>query len=64
MRVFRDTMAAGDTFIGGFLVSWFALSKRGVSGPERVERSLDAAAEAAARACEVDGSWGHGVPVA
>ena len=64
VRVFRDTMAAGDTFIGGFLVSWFALSKQGVSGPERVERSLDAAAEAAARACEVDGSWGHGVPVA
>ena len=62
--VFRDTMAAGDTFIGGFLVSWINLSKQGVVGSERIERSLDFAAGAAARACGVDGSWGHGVPVA
>ena len=64
MSDFRDTMAAGDTFIAGFLVSWFGLAKQGVSGAALIERSLDAAAAAAARACEVDGSWGHGVPVA
>ena len=64
VRVFRDTMAAGDTFIGGFLVSWFDSSKRGVTGQKRIECALDFAAAAAARACEVDGSWGHGVPVA
>lgn len=59
---FKDTMAAGDHFIAGFLVSWFSLAKQGVEGPERIERSLDSAAGAAARACGIDGSWGHGVP--
>ena len=62
LRNLKDTMAAGDTFIAGFVVSWFDLSKRGITGPERVEQSLDFAAAAAARACETDGSWGHGVP--
>lgn len=60
----KDTMAAGDHFIAGFLVSWFALSKQGVCGPDRIERSLDSAAVAAARACGFDGSWGHGAPAA
>ena len=60
---FVDTMAAGDTFLTGFIVSWFDLTKQGVEGPERVERSLDFAATAAARACGTEGSWGHGVPV-
>lgn len=57
-----DTMAAGDTFLSGFVVTWVALTKAGVAGPERMERSLDAAASAAARACGWSGSWGHGVP--
>ena len=59
---FKDTMAAGDHFIAGFLVSWFSLAKQGIEGPERIERSLDSAAGAAARACGIDGSWGHGAP--
>ncbi len=58
-----DTMAAGDTFLTGFVVSWFELTKQGVEGPERIERSLDAAATAAAQACATEGSWGHGTPV-
>ena len=60
---FVDTMAAGDTFLTGFIVSWFDLSKQGVEGPERIERSLDFAASTAARACGTEGSWGHGAPV-
>lgn len=60
----RDTMAAGDTFLAGFIVGWFNFSKMGVDGSERIERSLDLAAAAAARACSMDGSWGHGAPVA
>lgn len=60
---FVDTMAAGDTFLTGFIVSWFDLSKQGIEGPERIERSLDFAATAAARACGTEGSWGHGAPV-
>ena len=59
---FRDTMAAGDHFIAGFLVSWLALSRQGVCGSDRIERSLDSAAVAAAHACGFDGSWGHGAP--
>ena len=59
-----DTMAAGDTFLTGFIVSWFDLAKQGAGVPERIERSLEFAAIAAARACESDGSWGHGTPVA
>lgn len=57
-----DTMAAGDTFLSGFVVSWIDLTKRGVGADERMERSLDFAATAAARACGWSGSWGHGVP--
>lgn len=60
----KDTMAAGDTFIAGFVVSWLGLTKQGIDGTERIERSLDAAAVAAAHACEIEGSWGHGAPVA
>ena len=59
-----DTMAAGDTFLAGFVVTWVDLGKQGVEGPQRVERCLEAAAEAGARACETEGSWGHGAPVA
>jgi sugar/nucleoside kinase (ribokinase family) len=59
-----DTMAAGDTFLTGFIVSWFDLTKQGVEGSDRIEQSLAFAATAAARACESDGSWGHGAPVA
>ena len=61
---FVDTMAAGDTFIAGFLVRWYDLAADGVARSERIERSLDFAADAAARACGTEGSWGHGAPVA
>ena len=56
-------MAAGDTFLTGFVVMWFALTKEGVEGAERIERALDFAATAAARACGTEGSWGHGAPI-
>ncbi len=61
---FVDTMAAGDTFIAGFLTSWFDLAKQGVDKEQCIEVSLDVAATAAARACGTEGSWGHGAPVA
>lgn len=59
---FVDTMAAGDTFLSGFIVKWFDLAKQGVEGPERIKSALDFAATAAARACGTEGSWGHGAP--
>ena len=59
-----DTMAAGDTFLTGFIVRWFDLTKQGVEGPARVEQALDFASSAASEACGWAGSWGHGVPVA
>lgn len=60
---FVDTMSAGDTFLTGFVVMWFSLTKQGVDGADRIERALDYAATAAARACGTEGSWGHGAPV-
>ena len=60
---FVDTMAAGDTFLTGFVVMWFSLTKQGVDGADRIERALDFAATAAARACGTEGSWGHGAPI-
>lgn len=57
-----DTMAAGDTFLSGFVVSWITSTKSGVTGCERMESALDFAASAAAQACSWSGSWGHGVP--
>lgn len=58
-----DTMGAGDAFITAFLVDY--LQSGGFSTQRRSERivhALDAAAEYAARACLVNGSFGHGVP--
>jgi fructoselysine 6-kinase len=49
-----DTLGAGDVFTGRFLVGVF-------SGEER-RASLQAAAEVAARACEIYGAFGHGSP--
>ena len=63
VECFVDTMAAGDTFLTGFVVMWFSLTKQGVDGADRIERALDYAATAAARACGTEGSWGHGAPV-
>lgn len=57
-----DTMAAGDTFLSGFVVSWITSTKQGITDDRRVEHALDFAASAAAQACSWSGSWGHGVP--
>ena len=61
---FVDTMAAGDTFLAAFMVSYIDLSKHGISAPQLIEDSLDFAATAATRACGTQGSWGHGAPIA
>ena len=49
-----DTLGAGDTFIGRFLV--------GVIANEDPEASMRAAQEAAARTCGHHGAFGHGSP--
>ncbi|SDN06690.1 fructoselysine 6-kinase [Fictibacillus solisalsi] len=47
-----DTLGAGDSFIAGFLTSFFNQSS--------IEESLQFAALNAARTCEVMGAFGHG----
>lgn len=47
-----DTLGAGDSFIAGFLTHHF----NGLT----IEESLKAAAQIAARTCEVNGAFGHG----
>ena len=64
IRDLVDTMAAGDTFLTGFIVSWFSLAEEEMEQAQRIERSLEAAANAAALACSWAGSWGHGAPIA
>ncbi len=51
-----DTLGAGDSFIGRFLV--------GHLGGEATTTTLSAAAEAAAATCQIHGGFGHGYPYA
>nr|WP_263323240.1 PfkB family carbohydrate kinase [Neobacillus sp. Marseille-Q6967] len=47
-----DTLGAGDSFIAGFLTSYF--------NEPSVEKALKAGALSAARTCEVNGAFGYG----
>ena len=55
-----DTMAAGDSLLTAFLVSYLAKEKEGKGGPQAIRESLDLAAGFAANTCGLAGSWGHG----
>lgn len=56
----KDAMAAGDSLLTAFLVTYLASKKAGESGPDVIRTCLDFAAGFAADTCKVDGSWGHG----
>jgi fructoselysine 6-kinase len=47
-----DTLGAGDSFIAGFLTNYF--------NDVPIEKTLEAAAQIAARTCEVNGAFGYG----
>ena len=55
-----DTMAAGDSLLTAFLVSYVSKEKEGHGGPQAIRESLDLAAGFAANTCGLAGSWGHG----
>lgn len=55
-----DTMAAGDSLLAAFLVSYLSLEKQGKGGPEAIRTCLDEAAAFATHTCGLAGSWGHG----
>lgn len=58
-----DTMAAGDSFLTAFLMSYIDAQKKGETGPAAIEAALDFAAGFASYTCSIDGSWGHGAPI-
>jgi len=55
-----DTMAAGDSLITAFLVTYLANQKAGRFGPEVIQDCLSFAAGFASETCGLAGSWGHG----
>jgi fructoselysine 6-kinase len=58
-----DTLGAGDAFITAFLVTLLETGNPapGVISGARIETALHAASAFAARACMVDGAFGHGI---
>ena len=52
-----DTMAAGDSLLTAFLVSYVSKEKEGHGGPQAIRESLDLAAGFAANTCGLAGSW-------
>lgn len=58
-----DTMGAGDAFMSAFLVKFFLLDgKTAKNRGEVISQSMAYAADYAAQACQLEGSFGHGVP--
>lgn len=55
----KDAMAAGDSLLTAFLVTYLAKQKAGEDGPEVIAACLDFAAGFAAETCKIEGSWGH-----
>lgn len=56
---FRDSMAAGDSLITAFLVTYLIKRRAGMGRSDAIRSGLDFAAGFAAETCKVDGSWGH-----
>lgn len=55
----KDAMAAGDSLLTAFLVTYLSKQKAGEGGADAIRESLDFAASFAAETCKVEGSWGH-----
>lgn len=55
----KDAMAAGDSLLTAFLVTYLSKRKAGEGGADVIRESLDFAAGFAAETCKIEGSWGH-----
>ena len=55
----KDAMAAGDSLLTAFLVTYLSKQKAGEGGADAIRESLDFAASFAAETCKIEGSWGH-----
>lgn len=55
----KDAMAAGDSLLTAFLVTYLSKRKAGGDGPDLIRECLDFAAGFAAETCKIEGSWGH-----
>ena len=55
----KDAMAAGDSLLTAFLVTYLSKKKAGECGEAAIRESLDFAAGFAAQTCKIEGSWGH-----
>ena len=55
----KDAMAAGDSLLTAFLVTYLSKKKAGECGEAAIRESLDFAAGFAAETCKIEGSWGH-----
>ncbi len=60
----HDAMGAGDAFLTAFNVKCAALVKQNKTGADAYAEALDFAASFASEVCGLDGSWGHGAPIA
>ena len=57
-----DTLGAGDAFITAFLISYVeGKANTGVLTDELIRSSLDKAASFAAKICQLQGAFGHGL---
>lgn len=54
-----DTLGAGDSFITAFLLNY--MGHISISEEQRIQESLDKAAEFAAKTCMVEGAFGYGL---
>lgn len=56
----KDAMAAGDSLLTAFLVTYLTRKKQGNVNAETIAECLDFAASFAADTCKIEGSWGYG----
>ncbi len=55
-----DTMGAGDSLITTFMAGYLSMRKQGIPKQEAIRASIEAAAQFAAKVCQMEGAFGYG----